>query len=297
MQKLLLGCLGLLVLYLAAANARLHSEGRLLEERLAAAQQKLLRTGAPTAPLELQPAPGAEAPGAAASLPPAGPGTASRREAVPASPKPAGKESAPATSPKPQPGPLQLAGKSLTFTLKNDQVTLVQVGGDEELGLTEAQQKAIDELRKNRETQCQAYADTIQRIEAETDLAIRQLLSPEQLAKYDAQRPAVVGATTFDPVEEPKTSTGLRQGYLGISGGDAEGGGARVTQVMPNTAASAFGLQQDDVILEFNGEAIPNLSALSSKIKESGEGSPAILRIRRGGNEFSQSIQLGAQSK
>jgi S1-C subfamily serine protease len=66
---------------------------------------------------------------------------------------------------------------------------------------------------------------------------------------------------------------------------------------MPNTAASAFGLQQDDVILEFNGEAIPNLSALSSKIKESGEGSPAILRIRRGGNEFSQSIQLGAQSK
>jgi hypothetical protein len=69
MQKLLLGGLGLLVLYLAAANARLHSEGRLLEERLAAAQQKPLRTAAPSAPPELQPAPGTEAPGPAASLP------------------------------------------------------------------------------------------------------------------------------------------------------------------------------------------------------------------------------------
>jgi S1-C subfamily serine protease len=106
-----------------------------------------------------------------------------------------------------------------------------------------------------------------------------------------------VGETTFDPAEEPRTASGLKQGYLGISGGDAEGGGARVTQVFPNTAASALGLQKDDVILEFNGETISNLAALSAKIKESGEGFPVVLRIRRGGNDIFQNVQLGALPK
>lgn len=282
MQKLSLGILALLVLFLAAANVRLQRQGRLLEERLAAAERRT-----PTLPMDgpLAPEP------VAAARPVAAPAE------TPALP-PVAKANVPVPPTTPTAEPLQLAGKSLTFTLDgNNLATLVRVGGDEDLGLTEAQQKMIDGLRKTQELQTAAYSDLIQQIEAQTEQSIRRLLSPEQLAKYDAQHPAPGAATALDPVEEPKTSTGLRQGYLGISGGDAEGGGARVTQVFPNTAAAAFGLQKDDVILEINGQPVPHLAGLSEKIKESGEGLPAVLRIRRGGNEFSQSVQLGALPK
>jgi len=70
-----------------------------------------------------------------------------------------------------------------------------------------------------------------------------------------------------------------------------------VTQVFPNTAAAAFGLQKDDVILEVNGQPVPHLAGLSEKIKEGGEGLPVVLRIRRAGNEFTQSVQLGAHPR
>ncbi|HVR87379.1 MAG TPA: PDZ domain-containing protein [Planctomycetota bacterium] len=297
MQKVSLGILGLLVLYLATENARLQSQDRLLEERLATAERRSLRTAPPRTSL---PAPihvsSTKEPSITASESVAGSGPAfpARAPAISAA---AVIDSAKLQGSEAGSEPLQLAGKSLTFTLKDDQATLVRVGGDEDLGLTEAQHKALAEIRKNGETQTQAYSDMIQRIEEQTEQSIRQVLSSEQLAKYDAQHPAVVAQTTFDPVEEPRTASGLKQGYLGISGGDAEGGGARVTQVFPNTAASALGLQKDDVILEFNGETVANLSALSGKIKESGEGFPVVLRVRRGGNDLFQNVQLGAFPK
>jgi S1-C subfamily serine protease len=70
-----------------------------------------------------------------------------------------------------------------------------------------------------------------------------------------------------------------------------------VTQVVPNSVASKLGFQKDDVILEFNGEAVPTLAALASKIRDVGEGSAASLRIRRNGTEFYQGVQLGGLSK
>ncbi|HEV3028057.1 MAG TPA: PDZ domain-containing protein [Planctomycetota bacterium] len=297
MQKVFVGILGLLVLYLATANARLQSQGRVLNERLAAAEKKVLRIAPAKGVLPASKlVPATKEPSVDPSESSAGPQVDSP-SAAPVGSTAAVINPAEFQGSKPASEPLQLAGKSLTFTLKDDQATLVRVGGDEDLGLTQAQQKAVAELRKNGETQTQAYTDMILRIEAQTEQSIRQLLSPEQLAKYDAQHPAVVGETTFDPAEEPRTASGLKQGYLGISGGDAEGGGARVTQVFPNTAASALGLQKDDVILEFNGETISNLAALSAKIKESGEGFPVVLRIRRGGNDIFQNVQLGALPK
>ena len=284
MQKVFLGILGLLVLFLAAANTRLQNQTRLLAERLEAAEKRMPRTVAPRDSIEPQSAPTRDVPPVVTSEPPK------------AAPPPGAVIIDPAKSPGADPAiePLQLAGKALTITLSGDQATLVRVGGDEDLGLTDAQQKAIADLRKRRDEQTEAYSDLIRRIEEQTRQAIRQLLSPEQLAKYDAQNPAPGAAVTFDLAEEPKTASGLRHGYLGISGEDAKGGGARVREVFPNTAASAFGLQKDDVILEINGEPVADQSVLSSKIKQSGEGFPATLRIRRAGNEFTQSVQLGA---
>jgi hypothetical protein len=288
MQKILIGILGLLVIYLAAVDVRLQQQARRMEERLAAAEKRPARaataanlTGAPSAP----PAESDPLPPSATIPSQAAPSLAS----VAADPV---KVEAPA----PASEPLQLAGKELTFTLNGDQATLVRVGGDEDLGLNATQLKAVAELRKSRDLQTQSYSELIQRIDEQTEQSIRSLLSPEQLEKYDAQHPQTVTATTFDP-QVPQTLSGLKPGYLGISGADAEGGGARVTQVFPNTAASAFGLQKDDVILEFNGQPVPQLSALSGMIRETGEGLAATLRIRRGGNELYQSVQLGAWPK
>ena len=65
--------------------------------------------------------------------------------------------------------------------------------------------------------------------------------------------------------------------------------------MIPNTVASALGLQAGDVILEVNGEKIANSSALSAKLSGSGEGAPVSLKLRRGGSEFYQGAQLGAR--
>jgi len=289
MRKPFLGILGLLVLFLAALNVRLQARGRALEERLAAAEKTLVRI--PKRSVDSDP-----------SLPASEPVARPRTEAapaVPSTPAAGGNDpvQVPAAAPAPAPERLQLAGKTVEFTLDNNNVaTLVRVGSDDDLGLTPAQRKLVEDLRKNRELQTAAYSDLIQRIDAQTEEAIRQVLTPEQRAKYDAQHPSADVVTTFDPVEE-KTSSGLRPGYLGISGGDVDGGGARVAQVLPNTPAAAFGLQKDDVILEVNGQAVPNVAGLTEKIREAGEGLPAVLRIRRAGQEFTQSVQLGALPK
>jgi hypothetical protein len=294
MHKIVLGVLGLLVIFLAAANVRLQNRERGLEQRLAAAEKKLPRRGL----IDPEPLPLAEAPPVIISAPAAEP------NATPAQNGSAVKAPAPGATDSPKlpvkevvTDALALAGKSLTFTLQKDQVTLVRAGDDEELGLTEAQRKAIEELRKNRDTQASAYSDMIQKIDDQTEQSIRQVLNPDQLAKYDAQHSPNLDVQTLVQTDEPKTASGLKPGYLGISGGDALGGGAQVTQVFPNTVASGLGLQKDDVILEFNGEAVPSLSALSTKIKESGEGFPVTLKLRRGGNEFYQSFQLGSWPK
>jgi hypothetical protein len=294
MQKVFLGMLGLLVIFLAAANVRLQNRERTLEQRLAAAEKKLPRR----VPIDPEPAPLTEAPtiviAASVAEPKSAPAQAGSTVKTPAS---SATDSAKLPVKEVVTDALALAGKTLTFTLEKDHVTLVRAGGDEELGLTEAQRKAIDELRKNRDVQASAYSDMIQKIDNQTEQSIRQVLNPDQLAKYGAQHNPDLDVQTIVQSEEPKTASGLKPGYLGISGGDAPGGGAQVTQVFPNTVASGLGLQKDDVILEFNGEAVPSLSALSTKIKESGEGFPVTLKLRRGGNEFFQSFQLGSWPK
>jgi membrane-associated protease RseP (regulator of RpoE activity) len=93
--------------------------------------------------------------------------------------------------------------------------------------------------------------------------------------------------------EEPPLPEGRKPGYLGISGGDAQGGGAQVFDVFPNGVAGAAGLKSGDVIVEFNGASVQGLADLARRIRESGEGAPISLRIRRDGTEFYQGVQLG----
>ncbi|HZE96906.1 MAG TPA: PDZ domain-containing protein [Planctomycetota bacterium] len=89
--------------------------------------------------------------------------------------------------------------------------------------------------------------------------------------------------------------SGQRPGFLGISGNDAKGGGVEISAIMANGIAGAAGLQPGDVILAFNGEAVAGLADFTRRIRESGEGAPVSLRIRRNGVEFVQGVQLLAR--
>lgn len=280
MQKIAIGALALLTLALAATNARHQNRERLLEERLAAAERKSKRKPAAAPPVERAPDPVADVPAPVFAPAPA---------PAPEAPVPASVT----LQEKINPPYLRLNTASLewpaaSFSSQVDMLSsgIVFASSETDLNLSEPQRAAIERLREVQRAQSQ-----------EVEQAIRNLLTPEQQARYDSSRNVQhlwIGKTD---VTEPLNLNGLRGGYLGVSGGDASGGGAEVTNVLPNTAASAAGLQNGDVILEVNGESIAGLSALSETIRKTGEGFAATLRIRRAGVEFIQGVQLGGASK
>lgn len=98
------------------------------------------------------------------------------------------------------------------------------------------------------------------------------------------------------PAPQPERPAGPRPGFLGVSGADDPGGGVRILAVIGGSVAERAGLRGDDVILEYNGDRVATLAALTARIREGGEGSPVSLRIRRGDTEFYQGVQLGARN-
>jgi C-terminal processing protease CtpA/Prc len=177
----------------------------------------------------------------------------------------------------------------MTVTLAQPGVALAP-----QLHLTEAQRKAIADLRRDEELQTLGYRELQQKIEAQTEEAIRRLLDPQQLLAYDAMR-KVQGDVQVLPMEDDGQLSGRRPGYLGIVGADAQGGGVQVSQVQAGTVAGYSGLQNGDVILEVNGERVTSYGDLAGKVRRSGEGGPVTLRIRRGTSEFYQGMQLGSR--
>jgi len=268
MQKILIGVLALVALTFAAAHARLAGRLRILEGRLAAAEARPRPK-----PLALAPAP--LPPVAAAPTPPPAPAVSTRLldhdEAV------ATKVIEDAEG--------ALGGVRTKFLVLNAKPV------EQDLGLSEAQQKAVEELRKNRDLRTKVFKDQIQAIEAETQLAIRQLLNSEQQARI--QEPLVRDFADLSLGQVLASPDVPKSGYLGVSATDAPGGGARIDQVMSNSAASAVGLQAGDVLLEYNGEKVSDFTGLSTKIRASAEGAAVALKIQRGGTEFTQNVVLG----
>lgn len=267
MQKILIGALVLLLLFLAGMNAQLRGRQRDLEARLAAAERKTPRKTAEPAP------PVAESVAARVDVPPTPPVAVKNPEPA----APVVKQTK------------ELADKMSAWTVQGNGRWVFSTAGAD-LGLSDAQKKVIDELKRNRDAMSKSHQDLIDQIARDTDQAIRAVLTPEQIEKYDGPSLALAQVPA-----EP--ATGVKPGYLGISGDDSPGGGAKVTNVLDNTAAQASGLQPGDVILEFNGEPVDSLSALSVKIRGAGEGVATTLRIRRGQSEFQQGLQLGSYPK
>jgi putative serine protease PepD len=70
---------------------------------------------------------------------------------------------------------------------------------------------------------------------------------------------------------------------LGVSVTEADGGGALVSNVTPNSAAAKAGLQQGDVITTVNGQAINNSDALVGVIQSGSVGDKVTIVFTRNG--------------
>ena len=276
MQKIAIGVLTLLLLFFVAANTRLGNERRRLEAELAVLEGRPRPKSAPKPELAAEPAPSASV--AANPVPP------------------------PAAAPLDQAQAYITRVLEDTGTLANlvkHQVTLLtrQVA-DADLGLSEWQKRQIEQLSKNSDLQTQVYRDQIRKIEEQTDLAIRQLLDSNQLKAYNEQkgRVEVVGQVTVQPQPDPAPS-GQTPGYLGVTAASADGGGLKITEVLPDSAAGRFGLQANDVVLEFNGQPITNFGGMAEQIRAQGQGAYVTLRIRRGDADFNQGVELGGRPR
>lgn len=304
MKNVVIAVLGLLLLFFAATETRLLERGRRLEARIADLERQ--------AKAKLPAKPAAEPAPAPVTAP----------VVAPPKPAPAVASAPPAVSSEPT-NVVAKAQAYLTRTLEGVDGALNGRGNwgkawvqffnakpaAEELKLSEQQKHAIEALRKSRDLQTQVFRDQIQKIEEQTELTIRQLLDPEQLKSYDAQTATNDFAVQrldqltlngfVDPAPSaasgaPATAT---PAYLGVQAVDAEGGGAKISEVLDDSAAKRYGLQPGDVVLEFGGQKIGTFAQLSEQIRATPAGSIVTLRINRGGAVFDQGVELGARPK
>lgn len=94
-------------------------------------------------------------------------------------------------------------------------------------------------------------------------------------------------------LEPPESRGGT--GYIGITGADSPDGGVLVTSVQEGTAAERFGLENGDVIREFNGSAVQGFVQLANEVRTCREGQSVMLKFKRGGEERELQLKLGAR--
>jgi predicted metalloprotease with PDZ domain len=106
-----------------------------------------------------------------------------------------------------------------------------------------------------------------------------------------------------EPKPEPKPETKPKaRGYLGVQVGelapedlDALGikGGVRVTGVPEDGPAAKAGVEEEDVILEIDGEAITGFQALAALVQKKGAGTVVTAKVLRGKEKKDLKITLG----
>ncbi|MEV0727448.1 trypsin-like peptidase domain-containing protein [Polymorphospora sp. NPDC050346] len=79
---------------------------------------------------------------------------------------------------------------------------------------------------------------------------------------------------------------------LGVSVGPADGGGALVAQVVPNGAAAQIGLQQGDVIKEFDGKPVNDSDDLINAVQARKVGDRVEITYERNGTEVKATVTL-----
>jgi S1-C subfamily serine protease/photosystem II stability/assembly factor-like uncharacterized protein len=84
-----------------------------------------------------------------------------------------------------------------------------------------------------------------------------------------------------------------RNAFLGVSGEDAAGGGARITRVTPDSPASEAGVKEGDVVTAIAKAPAAAYSALSVAIRAKKPGETLALSIRRGDESLEIEAKLG----
>ncbi len=79
--------------------------------------------------------------------------------------------------------------------------------------------------------------------------------------------------------------------FLGVSSGDADVG-ARVTNVVEETPAAEAGLEDDDIIIEFDGETVLSSNDLTSKIRRKAPEDEVVLAVVRDGEIMEFDVTL-----
>jgi serine protease Do len=75
-------------------------------------------------------------------------------------------------------------------------------------------------------------------------------------------------------------------GYLGVALEPADGKGVRITQIMPNTAASKAGLKPNDIIVSVAGVSIRDPEQFQMQMAKRRPGDPVTLHVVRGDEEL-----------
>jgi S1-C subfamily serine protease len=85
-------------------------------------------------------------------------------------------------------------------------------------------------------------------------------------------------------------------GYLGIEGGDAAGGdaGALIANVQPGSPAADGGLEDGDLVVGVDGEALTSFGDLGVIIRRHAPGDDLELTVRRNGEEQQVTVTLGS---
>jgi S1-C subfamily serine protease len=87
----------------------------------------------------------------------------------------------------------------------------------------------------------------------------------------------------------------VKVAFLGVGGTEPTSGpaGALVTEVVPGSAAEAAGLQVNDLVISYNGEAVLSFIDLAGDVRSSQPGDTATLTVIRSGQTITVEVVLG----
>jgi S1-C subfamily serine protease len=92
------------------------------------------------------------------------------------------------------------------------------------------------------------------------------------------------------------SSTTAREAVLGTVPDFAyQGQGIRISGVSPGGAAELAGLQANDVIVQFNGQAVDSLQTYSDRLRAATPGDEIEITVQRGEQTFNVSATLQAR--
>jgi serine protease Do len=87
-----------------------------------------------------------------------------------------------------------------------------------------------------------------------------------------------------------------RNGFLGVTLAPAEGQGAKIQQVLPDSAAEKAGLRMDDIVTAVNAKAIKDHEGLIEAIHEYRPGDVVNLAVKRGEQTVNLKASLGTNA-